>query len=419
LASARRIAASGTLLAALALGAQARSLINTCPEVTGRAGDLVVQTPILQYTITNFDPSWFDTDHPEKAPTLFTLFINPDFRKYAKALRLRVQVLADTSLGRDKDANDALVAFDRTTLPLDSMDIGRVLPSQQVFDLTWETGGVTFTKSSLYDVILQKRAAPEMNLIFKFNLTCEDNAFTRGQMATIQVVDDNGNPRVGHLRYVKMIQALYPGTNVSSSVPVPIYTVSPIFKVASELFNSTEFIYPPDQPKIEIFLYEVPAGTNPKDALDGMEYAKFGLFNETPSAYPPGQPLLLPGMTYVWRARAVLRGPTTDYLYSDPLYFKVDERLEGGSSVPAAEAGDIRTLAEQIKYGDDYGKRVMAALKIILGDNFEIFDQSRNGKIPAKGQIRLNGHPYSLEELERLARDFHQARLSVTRLRFQ
>jgi len=97
----------------------------------------------------------------------------------------------------------------------------------------------------------------------------------------------------------------------------------------------------------------------------------------------------------------------------------VDERLNGGSSIPAPEVGDIRTLAEQIKYGDDYGKRVMAALKIILGDNFEIFDQSRNGKIPAKGQIRLNGHPYTLEELERLARDFHQARLSVTRLRFQ
>lgn len=397
----------------MAPGAQARSLVNACPEVTGKAGDLVVQTPVLQYTVTNFDPSWFDTDHPEKAPTLFTLFINPDFLKYANALRLRVQVLADTSLGRDKDANDALIAFDRTTLPLDSTVIGRILPSQQVFDLTWETGGLSFTKSPLYDVILQKRAAPEMNLTFRFNLTCEDNPVTRGQTATIQLGDQ------GRLRYVKMIQALYPGTSVNSPVPVPIYTVTPIFKVASELFNKIEFDYPPDQPKIEIFIYEVPPGTSPKDAMDGLEYAKFGLFNESPSAYPAGLPLLLPGMAYVWRARAVLRGPTTDYLYSDPLYFKVDERLDGGSSIPAPEAGDIRTLAEQIKYGDDYGKRVMAALKIILGDNFEIFDQSRNGKIPAKGQIRLNGHPYTLEELERLARDFHQARLSVTRLRFQ
>jgi len=103
----------GALITALAQGSQARSLINTCPEVTGKPGDLSVQTPILQYTVTNFDPSWFDTDHPDKAPTLFTLLINPDFQKYASALRLRVEILADTSRGRDPGS--AIVAFDRTT----------------------------------------------------------------------------------------------------------------------------------------------------------------------------------------------------------------------------------------------------------------------------------------------------------------
>jgi hypothetical protein len=401
----------GMAIAALSQAAEARSFANICPEVTGNGTDLLVQTPTLHYTVTNFDPSWFDTDHPESAPTLFTLFINPQFRKYAKALRLRVEVLADTSMGRNPSS--AIVAFDRTTLSLDSIDIGRTIPSQQVFELPWEAGGVTFANSPLYDVILDKRAAPEMNLTFRFNLTCEDNPVTRAQFATISLGD------VGKLRYVKMIQALYPGTSVTNRVPVPIYTVSPIFKVASELFNKVQFDYPPDQPKIEIYVYEVPTGANPKDALDGLEYAKFGLFNESPSAYPAGLPLLQPGMAYVWRARAVLRGPTTDYLYSEPLYFKVDERLDGKSSLPSPDVADIRTLEEQIKYGDDYGKRVMAALKIILGENFEIFDLSRNGKIPAKGQIRLNGHPYSLEELERLAREFHQSRHSVTRLRFQ
>lgn len=403
----------GTLLGALAAGAEARSQLNSCPEVTGKAGDLVVQAPSLKYTVTNFDPSWFDTDHPENAPTLFTLFINPDFKKYHKALRLRVQVVADTSLGRDPAS--AIVAFDRTTLPLDSLsEIGVVLPSQSVFELTWETGGLNFQKSPLYDIILEKRSAPEMNLSFRFNLTCEDQKVIRDQQVTIQLVD-----QPGRLRYVKMIQALYPGTSINSPTPVPLYTITPIFKVASELFNKVEFDYPPDQPKIEIFLYELPTGTNPKDALDGLEFGKFGLFNESPTAYPANLPQLQPGMTYIWRARAILRGPTSDYLYSDPLYFKVDERLVGGSSIPASEVSDIKTLEEQIKYGDDYGKRVMAALKIILGDNFEIFDLSRAGKIPAKGQIRLNGHPYSLEELERLAREFHQARHSVTRLRFQ
>jgi hypothetical protein len=123
----------------------------------------------------------------------------------------------------------------------------------------------------------------------------------------------------------------------------------------------------------------------------------------------------------VWRARAVLRGPTTSYLYSNALYFKVDPRLEGGSGaeMPASELTDLRTFEQQIKFGDDYAKRVLAALKIILGENFEVFDLSRAGKLPAKGQIRLNGHPYTLEELERLAREFHQSKHSPTRLRFQ
>jgi hypothetical protein len=404
-----------TCWAAFASLAGARSAINACPEVTGKPGDLDVQTPVLKYTVTNFDPSWFDTDHPDKAPTLFTLMINPAFKKYANLMHLRVQILADTSLR--PGGGEPIIAFDRTTAPLDSMDMGRIIPSQQVFEMTWLAGGISFTNRPLYDLILEKHAAPEMNLTFKFNLNCENDPVVRAAITTIRLGD------VGKLRYVKMIQSLYPGTSVSSRVPVPIYTISPIFKIASELFNKVEFAYPPDQPKVEIFIYEVPTGTDPKDALDGLEYAKFGIFDNasvtTPIPYPPGLPLLQPGMTYVWRARALLRGPTSDYLYSDPLWFKVDERLEGGASIPAPEVSDIKTLEEQIKFGDDYGKRVMAALKIILGDNFEIFDLSRAGKIPAKGQIRLNGHPYTLEELERLAREFHQSRHSVTRLRFQ
>jgi hypothetical protein len=337
--------------------------------------------------------------------------ISPSLAPFAGKLRLRLQVVADTSLGRNPAS--AIIAFDRVTTGLSAAEIGTTLLSQRVFELTWQAGGTTFQKSPLYDVILDKRAAPEMNLLFKFNLTCETVGSVAQGTAVIRLGEE------GRLRYVKMIQALYPGTKITSPAPVPLYTITPIFKVASELFNKVEFDYPPDQPKIEIFLYELPTGTDPKDALDGLEFGKFGLFNESPTAYPAHLPQLQPGMTYIWRARAILRGPTSDYLYSDPLYFKVDERLEGGSSIPSSEVSDIKTLEEQIKYGDDYGKRVMAALKIILGDNFDIFDLSRAGKIPAKGQIRLNGHPYSLEELERLAREFHQARHSVTRLRFQ
>lgn len=400
-------------------GAHARAMENSCldKEASVNPGGLTVQTPALKYTVTNFDPSWFDTDHPEKAPTLFFLNISPTLKSDAAkgVLRLRVQVVADTSLGRDPGS--ALIAFDRISAPLDEGKVGISLRSNDVFELSWESGGTNFQNSRLYDLILEKRVAPEMNLIFKFNLSCETNRaeFLSAATAPIRIGDES----IGRLRFVKMIQALYPGTKITNPTPVPIYTITPIFQVASELFNTKVYDYPPDQPKIEIFLYELRPGTNPKDALDGLEFAKFGIFGESPIAYPANLPQLQPGMTYVWRARALLRGPTSDFLYSDPLYFKVDERLEGGSSIPPSELSEITTLEQQIKYGDDYSKRVMAALKIILGDNFEVFDLSRAGKIPAKGQIRLNGHPYSLEELERLAREFHQSRHSVTRLRFQ
>lgn len=400
--------------------AYARMMINTCPEAeaSSHPGLLTVQTPALKYTVTNFDPSWFDTDHPQNGPTLFLLTINESLKPLAGSLRLRVQILADTSMGRNKNPS-GLISFDRISAPLTEGQIGMTMRSNEVFELPWASGGINFQNSELYTLILEKRVAPEMNLIFRFNLTCETNVtketFAEAQTAPIRIEGSDD----GRLRYVKVIQALYPGTRIANPIPVPLYTITPIFKVASELFNSAVYDYPPGEPRIEIFLYELPTGTNPKDALDGMEFAKFGIFEESPTAYPSNQPRLQPGMTYVWRARALLRGPTSDYLFSDPLYFKVDERLEGGSSIPPSELTDLTTLEGQIKYGDDYSKRVMAALKIILGDNFEIFDLSRAGKIPAKGQIRLNGHPYSLEELERLAREFHQSRHSVTRLRFQ
>ncbi len=410
------LAALSALLASLPNAIQARAMLNTCPEAEASANKqaIQVQTPALKYTITNFDPSWFDTDHPQNAPTLFLLTIDPALAPLAGSLRLRVQIVADTSRG--KTPSSGLIAFDRISGPLTLSQIGVTMRSNDVFEIPWSAGGTNFQNSQLYELIVQNRVAPEMNLIFKFNLTCESStsaALADAQTAPIEIGDE------GRLRYVKMIQALYPGTRITNPTPVPLYTITPIFKVASELFNSKVYNYPPGEPKIEIFLYELPTGTNPKDAMDGLEFAKFGIFEESPTAYPSNQPQLQPGMTYVWRARAVLRGPTSDYLYSDPLYFKVDERLEGGSSIPASELSDLTTVEQQIKYGDDYSKRVMAALKIILGDNFEVFDLSRAGKIPAKGQIRLNGHPYSLEELERLAREFHQSRHSVTRLRFQ
>lgn len=425
----RRLLHGLTATALLALASvsatsvQARRAVNSCADISDAArvrnnSYLQVSMTTLQHTVTNFDPSWFDMDNPEKAPTLFFLTMNlPD--SLAGKVRLKMLVSADTSLGKDPDAPQ-VVALDRTSIPLASDVFNRPLRSNDVFEFFWEAGvGTSFQESDMFDLVAQKRQAPEMNLHFRFAVTCEDQQSLLTATATVSVTELGGS--VGRLRYVRQIQALYPGTPITSFKPASIYTINPIFKVASELFNSRVYDYPPGEPKIEIFIYELLEGESAQDAMDGLEFAKFGLTEETPSAYPAGLPRLEPGRTYVWRARAVLRGPTTDYLYSNAMYFKIDPRLEGGSStdMPASEVGDLRTFEQQVKFGDDYAKRVLAALKIILGENFEVFDLSRAGKLPAKGQIRLNGHPYTLEELERLAREFHQSKHSLTRLRFQ
>jgi hypothetical protein len=405
------------LLLIFVSGLQARHLVNSCPEVAGAGGGLNVVTPTFHYTVTNFDPSWFDTEHPEKAPLLFILTIgqNQSLNALSGKLRLRMIVEADTSRGKHAPA---IPAMDMVSLPLDSSFFGRPLRSNEVFAFTWASGGLKFTESPFFDLVVNKRVVPEMDIVFRFGLSCENTSADFGSIATIQVDSLGGD--IGRLRYVKTIQALYPGTQITNPKPVPIYTINPIFKVVSELFNNHEFQYPADEPKTEIYIYELQPGQTADDAMQGLEFAKIPLFGETPTAYPANLPRLEPGKTYVWRARAILRGPTTEYMYSNALYFKIDERLDGGSSAGVtSEISDLTSLEQQIKFGDDYAKRLMAALKIILGDNFEIFDLSRGSKVPAKGQIRLNGHPYSLEELERLAREFSQSRHSVTRLRFQ
>jgi hypothetical protein len=424
----RRVRARGLpfILGLILLGETtpyARRMVNSCPDRTPGANLINVITPTLKYTITNFDPSWFDTQNPEKAPLLFILTIGQGHANDGTLdsldghLRLRMRVDVDTS--SSKNGSGTISAMNLLSQPLTKDFFGVPHRSNEIFALTWEPGGTTFLHSPFYDLVTEQHQVPEMNIIFSFALTCENDISLAGKQATIRVDSGLGGD-IGKLRFVKTIQALYPGTNIASARPVPIYTINPIFKVASELFSKNVFDYPPLEPKAEIFLYELTEGQTPDDAMQGLEFAKIPLINESPIAYPSGLPRLEPGKSYVWRARAILRGPTTEYMYSNSLYFKIDERLDGSSSseVPSS-VSDLTTLEQQIKFGDDYAKRLMAALKIILGDNFEIFDLSRGAKVPAKGQIRLNGHPYSLEELERLAREFSASRHSVTRLRFQ
>lgn len=399
----------------------ARRAVNSCPDVTANAfgsGLIVVHAPVLNYTITHFDASWFDTREPEKSPTLFLLTLDPSLKVHSGRLRLRMQILADTSLGRSVDPGGQMVVLDKVTETLDSLtDIGVPLRSNDIFAMNFVAGGTSFDQSDLFYYVAENRVVPEMNIVFKFALTCEDDMSVLSN-ASVSISVDQFGP-TGKLRSVRTIRALTPGNEMHNAKPASIYTITPTFKIASELFNNQEFGYPPGEAKMEIFLYKVEKGMSPTDALDGLEFAKFPVQDANPTVYPPGQPLLEPGVTYAWRARANLRGPTLEHRWSNTLVFKIDPLLSGNTPEIPQTVGDLRSFATQVKYGDDYSKRVLAALKIILAENYEVFDLSRAEKIPAKGLLRLNGQPITLEELERLAQEFHNSRHMTTRMRFQ
>src|SRR3954469_23295495 len=82
-------------------GATARTLADACPDVSkdrdAIISSMTVTTPGLQYTVTNFDPSWFDTDRQATAPTLFFLTLSPALagQPYSDKLRLHMQIMAD------------------------------------------------------------------------------------------------------------------------------------------------------------------------------------------------------------------------------------------------------------------------------------------------------------------------------------
>ncbi|MCD6025284.1 MAG: hypothetical protein K0Q91_2200, partial [Fibrobacteria bacterium] len=139
-----------------------------------------------------------------------------------------------------------------------------------------------------------------------------------------------------------------------------------------------------------------------------------------PVMYPADQPSLVPGCTYVWRARALLRGPQSRYSYSNGLQFRVDPALDNTTAeAPPGALSDPPVLPGQARYGETYSRRVLAALKIILGPGYDAVLGARRDQVPAQGLVRLNGRPYSLEELESLARQFASGRQRVTRIRFE
>ena len=111
-----------------------------------------------------------------------------------------------------------------------------------------------------------------------------------------------------------------------------------------------------------------------------------------------------------------LRGPVDRWVPSNPMVF----RFSHNPNVIVKDPLDaFKEVPNFISVGDDYTKRLLAALKIILEENYEIFVASLGNRVPVKGQIRWNGQPYSLEQLEKLAQTFSRKNNTLTRMRFR
>ena len=393
-----------------------RADFKACNDVVPLTGHpKVVNAPILKYTITSFNPNWFNDNSGQPSSPLFTATLSSSLVPYTtnNRLTMSVYVWADTNLTHKNPLASPVQAF-KHNVSLDEAHIG-FLTSSDIFALPVVPGdiGVDFKGSDLYNLVMVQHQVPPLNLHIELALLCGGVAVTEGG---VNVKFDSA----ASLRFVHTLQALSPGTDVGNSRAVPIYTLSPVFRVVSDLLSNSEFNYPSDEPKMEIFIYQLQEGQQPKDALNGTEFARFPVTSNGTVSYPSDLPILSPGQSYIWRVRGLLRGTTNEYIFSNTLYFLVDPRLAGGSSLTSPSIlSDPKAFAQEVRFGDDYVKRVLAALKLILGENYEVLALSHIEKIPAKGQIRLNGHPYSLEELERLAQEFHQSHHSLTRLRFQ
>lgn len=397
-----------------------RADITACSDLiqTG-ASPMLVQAPLLRYTITSFDPNWFNPNGSQQGAPLFTLRIASQLLPYADRLSLRVHVSADTALGSGGPLSNPIEVFDQTTLPLNEGLVGVPLTSGQVFGLDYQAGGGTdFRNSDLYAMTVERREVPQMNLRLEFSLFCSG----------APVAENGVNVRfetTAKVRYVRTVRALSPGTDVGSARPATIFTLSPVFQISSDLFNDKTFEYAPGESRLEVFLYELEEGQDPKDAFRGLEFARFPA-DQFPAVYPAHLPGMQPGRRYAWRVRALLRGPESRYSYSNGLYFLVDPRLDNSSGDPTNASSGILSapadIPQQTRYGDDYPARVLAALKVILGPNYDVVTGPAGAgkdKMPAQGLIRLNGQPYSLEELEKLAKRFGAGRHRVTKVKFE
>ncbi len=385
-----------------------------CEELEALGHPLTVTSkpfPKLGLTITNFSLDWLE----KGGNSFFEIYVDPALSEVANSGRLRLAVqLTATIIGEGTP-----ITIKDDVYTLEEQHVGRVVISDELFQIP--SRGVDIGDDFISDISDKNGNLRPTRLNAKFFLTCQSQ-FADARSVNWQEVADLGriDGSFGGTidPTIQNIDAISPGTKNPQAAPI-IQEQFPIFHFSSKL-TSSDIKYESGETKFVIYLAEIQDGESAIDVLNDAFVPFITISEGEPTAsvpYPLNKPPLKQGAKYGWKIAMRLRGPQERWVHSDPLFFQV------AKNDPNLILRDVFTTNKEVEgfaaVGDNYSKRLMAALKIILEENYPIFIATLGNKVPIKGQIRWNGQPYSLEQLEKLARSFAKKNNTLTRMRFR
>ncbi len=395
---------------ALLLFAGPKLYSQACSDSLGVGNGLTVLSnpfPQPNLTVTNFSFDWFESG----GVSFFSVYIDPALLQAAQANQLKLGVLIT---GKPKGSSQAPSVLVDALYQVPPQNTGVWTSSEEVFDFP-QVGSGTYVSSTTLEAFQDNsgKTVP-ISLEAKLKLTCVDGYTSQNWQEILdEEISFNGNIDPN----IQNIDALSPGAS-SPQNPGIISEEYPNFYFNSSLVSS-DIHYATGEVKFIIYLTEILEGESPYDAINNSSIPFITIREGEPAAaatYPLSKPPLKEGALYGWRIAMRLRGPQDKWIYSYPLFF----RYVNNPTITTEDPFDpLKQVENFVSVGDDYNKRLFAALKIILEDNYEIFVASIGNRIPVKGQIRWNGQPYTLEQLEKLAQSFSRQNNSLTKMRLR
>jgi hypothetical protein len=385
-----------------------------CPEFKASSKPLTVISkpfPEQGLTLTNFNLGWLENG----GSNFFEIYVDPGLADVAEQGRLWLAIdLIGTVIG----GNQEFVTLKKDKFPLERQHVGRVVQSNELFGIS--SIGQGYNYDFLDELSDKNGKLLPTRLSAEFVITC-DSKYTNTSQNDWEIedfgrIDGSFGGTIDPT--IQNIAAISPGVK-NPQAAVDILDQLPIFHFNSRLASSG-IKYKTGDVKFAIYLVELRDGESAMDIIENASVPLLAIREGEPATsapYPLDKPPLKPGATYGWKIGMRLRGLVDRWVYSDPLFFRV---VDNSSNLITRDVFPANKEVEGfVAVGDNYSKRLLAALKIILEDNYHVFIATLGDKAPIKGQIRWNGQPYSLEQLEKLARSFVKKNHTLTRMRFR